>query len=242
MGTEPRGEAGGTIGDPIPDVFSPDDPVARFVVSMSMANNDINRAFRDLLRSGDDDTPDFAYRVRVLVGYLVEAIDALNFYSAKVPDVAQFLRRLPTEAQQKLKIVRGTLQRAGPKALAAVRDNTFHYPSPDPAYKPTSDKKLRDALAALRHIGVQMHYDGDTNALTFNFADEAAFNLAMGEPTTSNEEAMRRAEIARDGALAFVQWATVLVRTYMTSTGAYIGEPIVIEKPKAECPDQGSTE
>jgi hypothetical protein len=64
----------------------------------------------------------------------------------------------------------------------------------------------------------------------------------MGEPTTSNEEAMRRAEIARDGALAFVQWATVLVRTYMTSTGAYIGEPIVIEKPKAECPDQGSTE
>lgn len=58
MGTEPGGEAGGTIGDPIPDVFSPDDPVARFVVSMSMANNDINRAFRDLLRSGDDDTPD----------------------------------------------------------------------------------------------------------------------------------------------------------------------------------------
>jgi len=77
-----------------------------------------------------------------------------------------------------------------------------------------------------------MHYDGDTKAMTFNFADEAAFNLAMGAPTTSNAEALRRAEIARDGALAFVQWATALVRAYMTSIGASFGEPIVIEKPK----------
>jgi hypothetical protein len=220
------------IGDPIPDVFPPENPLARFVVAMSMANNDINRAFRDLLRSSDENTPDFTYRVRVTIGYLVEAIDALNFYSATLPEVLELLKCLPTDAQQQLKIVRGTLQKAGSKALAAVRDNTFHYPSPNPAYKPSSDEKLRDALAALGHIGVQMHYDGDTKAMTFNFADEAAFNLAMGEPATTNEEALHRAEIARDGGLAFVQWATVLVRTYMTSTGAYFGEPIVIEKSK----------
>jgi hypothetical protein len=123
-----------------------------------------------------------------------------------------------------------------------VRDNTFHYPSPNPAYKPTSDEKLRDALTALRHVGVQMHYDGDTNAMTFNFADEAAFNLAMGEPTTSNQEAMRRAEIARDGALAFVQWSTALVRAYMTSTGARIGKPIEIEKAKPKDRDRRANE
>jgi hypothetical protein len=225
-------QAHAMIGDPIPDVFPPEDPLARFVVAMSMANNDIGRAFRDLLRSAGEGTPDFAYRVRVIIGYLVEAIDALNFYSAKLPEVQKLLKRLPTDAQQQLKIVRGTLQKAGSKALAATRDNTFHYPSPNPAHKPTSDEKLRDALAALRHIGVHMHYDGDTKAMTFNFADEAAFNLAMGEPTTSNEEALQRAEIARDGGLAFVQWATVLVRTYMASTGANFGEPIVSEKPK----------
>ena len=116
------------IGDPIPDVFPPEDPLARFVVAMSMANNDIGRAFRDLLRSADEGTPDFAYRVRVSIGYLVEAIDALNFYSAKLPEVRKLLKRLPTDAQQQLKIVRGTLQKAGSKALAAARDNTFHYP------------------------------------------------------------------------------------------------------------------
>jgi len=103
--------ADAAIGDPIPDVFPPDDPLARFVVAMSMANNDIGRAFRDLLRSADDGTPDFAYRVRVIIGHLVEASDALNFYSEKLPEVRQLLKRLPTDAQQQLKIVRGTLQR-----------------------------------------------------------------------------------------------------------------------------------
>jgi hypothetical protein len=163
-------QAPAMIGDPIPDVFPPEDPLARFVVSMSMANNDMGRAFRDLLRSDDEGTPDFAYRVRVIIGYLVEAIDALNFYSANVPEVGKLLKRLPMDAQQQLKTVRGTLQKAGSKALAATRDNTFHYPSPNPAYKPTSDDKLRDAIAALGHIGLQMHYDGDTKAMTFNFA------------------------------------------------------------------------
>lgn len=48
-----------TIGDPIPNVFRPDDPAARFVVSMSMARNDIDRAFHDLIRSEKEDRQDF---------------------------------------------------------------------------------------------------------------------------------------------------------------------------------------
>ena len=170
--------------------------------------------------------------MRVVIGYLVEAIDALNFYSAKFPEVLTLLRCLPVDAQKQLKTVRGTLQKAGSKALEAARDNTFHYPSPNPAYNPTSDAKLRNALPELGHIGVHSHYDGDTKAVTFKFADEAAFNLAMGEPKTSNEEAIRRSEIARDGGLAFVLWATALVRTYMNRTDAHFGEPIVSEKTK----------
>jgi hypothetical protein len=189
---------------------------------MAMANNDIDRAFRDLLRSADQGSPDFSFRVRVVMGYLVEAIDALNFYSAQFPEVPKLLRRLPADAQKQLKIVRGTLQNAGRNALEAARDNTFHYPSPDPAYKPTSDARLRDALAALGHIGVHTHCDGETQAVTFPFADEAAFNLAMGAPRTSNAEAMRRSEIARDGGLAFVQWATALVLTYMNRTNTHL--------------------
>jgi hypothetical protein len=73
------------VGDPIPDVFDPTDPAARFVVSMSMARNDIERAFHDLMRSGDEDRQDFTYRVRLLTGHLVEALDALAFYREAFP-------------------------------------------------------------------------------------------------------------------------------------------------------------
>lgn len=136
-------------GDPIPEVFPPNDSTARFVVSMSMANNDIDRAMRDLLRAHDEDTPDFTYRVRLSVGYLVEAIDALDAYCRVFDEVRTLLARIPTAAQDDLKVVRGTLQKAGPKTLQRIRDNTFHYPSPDRKYKPTSDDLLREALAGM---------------------------------------------------------------------------------------------
>jgi hypothetical protein len=114
--------------------------------------------------------------------------------------------------------------------LDAVRDNTFHYPSPNKRYNPTSDQKLRDALAALGHIGVHAVYDGDTDAFTYNYADEAAFNLAMGNPSTSNEEAFRRSEVARDGPTSFLAWTHALIETYVKITGANFGEAVITDK------------
>ena len=91
---KPAADAEGSSGDPIPEVFPPSEPTARLVISMSMANNDIDRALRDLLRSHDEDGQDFTYRVRLSVGHLVEAIDALNAYSQKYPEVPALLARL----------------------------------------------------------------------------------------------------------------------------------------------------
>jgi len=54
----------------------------------------------------------------------------------------------------------------------------------------------------------------------------------MGEPRTSNEEAMRRSEIARAGALAFVLWVTAPVRMYLRGTDAHFGEPIITDNQK----------
>ena len=70
-------------GDPVPEVFPPDDPVARFVVSMTMAAR-FDRAMRDVLRAGDNDDPDFSYRVRLSVRHLVEALDSLRSYSEEL--------------------------------------------------------------------------------------------------------------------------------------------------------------
>ena len=66
------------VGDPIPDVFQPTSVQARFVVAMAIAKNDIERALRDILRAGENDDPDFTYRIRLATGHLVEALDALT--------------------------------------------------------------------------------------------------------------------------------------------------------------------
>ncbi len=39
---------------------------------MGIAKNDIERALHDLLEAGKNESPDFAYRVRLATGHLVE--------------------------------------------------------------------------------------------------------------------------------------------------------------------------
>ena len=224
------------FGDPIPEVFPPDDPDARFVVAMSMANNDIDRALADLIRSADEDRQDFTYRIRLVTGHLVEAIDALNAYSQQFEEVRKLLARVSADARRDLSTVRGALQKAGPDVLDAIRDNTFHYPSPRANYSPTSDEMLRDTLAGMSDRGTELHYDGDTKEITLTFADDAALSLAMGGPTTTDEELVRVAEITRDSALAFRRWAKALVTTYADARGHSFGEPRITEKKKPDEP------
>lgn len=133
-----------SYGDPIPEVFPPDDPAARFVVAMGMAKNDIERALRDVLAAGKEDRPDFAYRVRISTGHLVEALESLAVYSQEFREVRALTKRVPAEGQKKLATARGTLQAVGVDALRHARDNTFHYPSPKSNYSPSSDERLRD--------------------------------------------------------------------------------------------------
>jgi hypothetical protein len=219
-------------------VFPPDRPDARFVVAMSMARNDIDRAYRDLLASTDEDRQDFTYRVmvRLATGHIVEAIDALGFYRQSSDEVRKLLGRVSKEGQKDLKIVSGTLQKAGKDALQDVRVNTFHYPSPDPHYSPTSDEKLGEVLAAMTDVGVSFHFDGDTRATTMSFADEASLQLAMGRPTVDAAEAVRRSEIARDGALAFHRWVDALIVAYIEANELTVGDAIVTAKKKPQDP------
>jgi hypothetical protein len=229
------------IGDPIPDVFLPHKPDARFVVAMGMARNDIDRAFRDLFRSGEADGQDCSYRLRLVIGHLVEAINALGFYRQKFPEVRTLLSRVPADAQKQLKTVSGTLQRAGPDALQDFRHNTFHYPSPDPSYSPTSDEGLRDVLTLMTDRGVSFHFDGDTLATTMSFADDAALDLAMGRGKATDKEILRRSEVARDGALAFHRWFDGLILAFVETNGLVIGQAVVTDKPKPLAADNRRT-
>ena len=75
-------------------VFPDDSVEVRFLVSMSMAKNDIERALHDVIRAGKNDDPDFSYRVRLVIGHLVEAVDALNRYSQSHEEVRKLIARV----------------------------------------------------------------------------------------------------------------------------------------------------
>jgi hypothetical protein len=122
--------------------------------------------------------------------------------------------------------VRGTLQRAGKKVLERARNNTFHYPAPNAGYADLGRGAGGGPLCN-EGRGTEVHFDGDTEAVTLTFADDVALELATGKVDTADELALRRFELA----LAFVQWHTGLIRTYMAEHGHYSGQPV--SKPKA---------
>jgi hypothetical protein len=204
---------------PIAEVFPPESVAARFVVSMSIANNDIERALDDVIRAGKNDDPDFFYRLRLTIGHLVEALDSLNAYSQQYEEVRKLLRRLAPKTQRDLKVVRATPRKVGPDALKHLRDNTFHYPSPRTNYKPTSDEQLQQVLAAMANRPSEIHVDFETNRMTLTFADKIALDLAMSKHGPDWEELERQLMVTSAGALAFFSWASALLYAYFDSTG-----------------------
>lgn len=214
-------------GSSVPDVFDPQSIVARFVVSMSMAKNDIESALRDAVRANKSGEPDFRYRVRAMTGHLIEALDALDAYQQD-PAVRALIAKVRQDAQTELTKTKRLRQQIGKAALKSVRDNTFHYPSPKPNYSPTSDEQLAQVLAGMTDVEVQLHLDRDTDEIRMLYADEVALALAIGMHHPDPKEQL---ENTRDAAIAFVNWVIALTRAYFDDTRMELAEPCEIPKP-----------
>jgi hypothetical protein len=219
-----------SAGDSIPEVFDPDRVDARFVVSMSMARNDIDVALRDGIAAAEDDRPDFAYRVRLVTSHLVEALDSLNAYTQD-DEVRALMARVPSAARKDLSKARGALQRVGSEALNHVRQHTFHFPSPTPTYSPSSDDQLRTVMIGMRDRPCDLHLDhrAEHPVITLSFAGDVALALALAKHSADDDVARRQFEMTSEGAVAFKHWADALVITYLDASGAYLGDPQLIE-------------
>jgi hypothetical protein len=133
--------------DPIADIFPADRIEARFVVAMSMARNDIELALRDGIVAAEQDRQDFTYRVRLATSHLVEGLDSLMAYTQESPDITKLMDRVPKEQRNELGKARSVVQKVGDDAFGQIRNNTFHLPSPNSNYSPSSDHQLRDSEA-----------------------------------------------------------------------------------------------
>jgi hypothetical protein len=214
-------------GDSIAQVFPPDKVAARFVVSMSMARNDVEGSLRDALEASRHDRPALGYKVRLSTGHLVEALDALGYYSQRHPEIGKLLQRVPDKGRQHLRVARRAINETGARVLKHVRNHTFHYPSPNPDYDPTSDEQLADVLAAMadRRALLDVDYESEPPRVTLAFAGEVAFALAMGKHSAGREELERQLTLTRDGAFGFFKWVDALVLAFFDANDIHLGDP-----------------
>jgi hypothetical protein len=189
----------------VPDVFPPDDPVALFCVSMAMAANDVEDAIRQAVLANPDGATDeerdrmrFSQRVRVTYGHLFEGIDALKGWRQQEPEVAKLLRELPPKGAKLLKDVCGLEQRIGTETISHVRQNTFHYPHPEPSKRPGWTAELGKVIGELGETSATVSMSEETRH-TFPFADLVALRLSLRRHTDDVDTLE-----VRDGAVAFV--------------------------------------
>ncbi|MBI2692594.1 MAG: hypothetical protein HYX29_11700 [Solirubrobacterales bacterium] len=208
----------------ISEVFPADDVAARFVISMAMAKNDLDLGLADLMRAVVEDSPDFGYRLRLVTGHLLEALQAFNDYTSKEADTRALIKKIPAESEANLKVMRGTLQRAGFDAVEHVRNKTFHYPRPDTRYSPTSDAELEAMMGAAGHKRATIKYRSDTDSAFWEFADTLVLDIAFEKHAPDKADHFKQMEAVRDGAIAFVNWVDLLVMTYFKESEVTFGE------------------
>jgi hypothetical protein len=213
----------------IPDAFDPDDPVARCLLSMAMARNDIEFCLRDIHRATKGDDPDFAYRIRLLTAHFVEAALALRQYRQHKPELAKFLGGLDDDAKADLKAVTRTAQLVGPAALDQIRTSTFHYPHPDPNYQPDSDERLAEVVRELKDEPAHVYVNFETRLVHMSFADRVALALALGGHSTERAKLEQQLRLVRDGAFAFRRFVERVLLTF----GVSFGEPQWLDHPEA---------
>jgi hypothetical protein len=211
----------------LPEVFPPDDPVARFVVSMAMASNDIYRAHRLAGKANSANAPEFSGYVRWSMGFFVEAVTALNAYRATYPEVRDFLNRLPEKAQKLLKKVGSLEQKLGTKLAEHTRNHSFHYPYPSNAYKPNSDERLQAVLTSFpteeAEISLRRTEAGELSEIHYEFADKAALGIAFQPYALGDVAELREQhELIRDAAIAFRIAASYLIDTYLEACAAKV--------------------
>jgi hypothetical protein len=164
----------------IAEAFPPDDPVARFVIAMAMAANDIEDALRAAGAANEASEPEFGYWVRLSIGHLFEAQLALNHWRS-YDEVKKLLHKLPESAKANLKRVAGLAQKVGSDLLEHNRHLTFHYPYPDRGKEPDYDQQLTEVMRELgdQDVDLFVRYEKDGANIRWRFADKVALHLAM---------------------------------------------------------------
>ena len=197
------------------ETFPHDDELARFVVAMGIARNDIEYTAMEAGHANDDDAPEFYYLVLVSMAHLFEATHALKMWRQESSTVRAFLKTLPKSAKNDLAAATGVAQKVGPGVLEHARNRTFHYAHPKVEHGVNLDDELADVLKvnAGDEAAIVLRA-GKRTRLHFEFSAKVALGLALIRHDTDGEKLRAQVTKTRDGTGAFVRFVDALVDAY----------------------------
>jgi hypothetical protein len=195
------------------ELFPFTSPVARCVMSVSMARSDIALAIEGARDPRNQQSPAFVYHHRVAIGHLHEALYALNRYCDEHDEVRQFLARLPEATRRELKSARSQAQTISAE-IDHSRQYTFHYPHPrtKAGTGGDSNKLLGLYLMNLRDAPVEIN-DAEPQ-VRLSYALQASFALAFGRYNADPAVLTEQLEAGAKAAACFVRFADGAVERY----------------------------
>lgn len=197
------------------ETFPHDDELARFVVAMGMARNDIEYTAMAAGHANTDDAPEFNYLVLVSMAHLFEATHALKMWRQESETVRKFIDTLPAKAKADLKEATTLGQRVGTGVLEHARNRTFHYPHPKVEHGVNLDDELAGVLKvnAAEDASIVVRASKPMR-LHFEFSAKVALGLALSEHDDEADESRRQVTATRDATGAFVRFAGAVIDAY----------------------------
>lgn len=199
---------GTTLGEALPA----NDPVARFLIIMSMASNAIALNRRLMVDAYDDGSPSCVYHLQTQLAHLSEAGKALAAERQAHPEIEGFLTSMPSEDQKLLDLVDGLFptKKKGKDAFAMgqQRGFVFHWPR-------TSDGLLASVLEDLKDVEMALEFDAATGFLErVHFADDVAYALL---DATGPKDASTWVEPAKKVSAAFELFVERALAEYLAA-------------------------
>jgi len=214
-----RAEASFQIGD----VFSADDPVARFVTVLAMVNNEWHRSMY-LMNLTTDDPDGRGIRlllVRQQAASYFEAVEWITDSRKRFPAIKHYMDTLGTEAHEHYGRLMAGCDSQSPHYmpwLPGHRNVTAHFPKLHPAAFEHGDEEIANALRdAASETGIVSVPRPTEAAVRFDFADEVAVQLLPNIVDDPDE-----VEKLAGARIALMRFAVCAIGTYLIHGSAGI--------------------
>jgi hypothetical protein len=184
----------------IGEAFQANDHVARFITSLAMISNDVNRSIDmfDFKMEGAD--PDAMGRqlmlFRQLAALYFEAADFIKKSSPRFNEIQDFIADLPEAAKDEYAQIVGSVDHKSPHYLGdwleELRNNTFHYRELHPAAAANGDEVIMKALESAADKPGVIFVGEVPGKVRFGFADQVvASGLVPGDDDRARATALR---------------------------------------------------